>query len=268
MSRRCAVLTGPPVTYQPFPLPPEMPVIPRPLKRDFMSYSSTGFTIKNYRPKRPSELLAAMSEQYEEREMDRFGRPLRGGRGKKKGKAFFHAHLTWYGLEYAEDDTRDELETRLWEAMSSHPPPTLPDEVFEAEAEMRQIVTNILIQQGHTAYTSETLARLTGANSLTDEFFDHPPTFFRNHFPLGVSPQHVVVLMNVDEVAENQVWEWACDTHKLKVEKVEKDRGRGRDRGRFPDFVLGKDARRVREKAQEIRRENGAGAAGARFRPY
>ena len=60
------------------------------LKYDFMSYSSTGFTIMNYRPKRPSELLAAMTEQYEEQEMDRFGRAVRGGLGKTKGKAFFH----------------------------------------------------------------------------------------------------------------------------------------------------------------------------------
>jgi len=49
------------------------------------------------------------------------------------------AHLIWYGLEFDEDDTRDELEARLWEAMSSRPPPTLPDEIFEAEAEMRQM---------------------------------------------------------------------------------------------------------------------------------
>ncbi|KIM35555.1 hypothetical protein M413DRAFT_347678 [Hebeloma cylindrosporum] len=220
------------------------------LKRGFFSYSSTGLTIMNYRPKRPSELLAAMTEQYEEREPARFGREVRGGRGKKKGKLFFQAHLTWYGLEYHKDDTRDELETRLWEAMSSRPPPTLPVEMFGAEAEMRQLwidsasdekdrLQSILIEQGHTIYTSETLAELTGANSLTDEFFEHPPTFFRNHFPLGVSPQHVVVLMNVDEVAENQIWEWACDMYRLKVEKVENDRGRGRDRGRFPDFVLG-----------------------------
>ena len=44
----------------------------------------------NYRPKRPSELVAAMTEQYEEREPDVFGRAVRGGPGKKKGKAFFH----------------------------------------------------------------------------------------------------------------------------------------------------------------------------------
>ena len=43
----------------------------------------------NYRPKRPSELVAAMTEQYEERELDRFGREIRGGPGKKKAKAFF-----------------------------------------------------------------------------------------------------------------------------------------------------------------------------------
>jgi len=44
----------------------------------------------NYRPKRPSELRATMTEQYEEQELDRFGRAVRGGLGKKKGKAFFH----------------------------------------------------------------------------------------------------------------------------------------------------------------------------------
>jgi hypothetical protein len=44
----------------------------------------------NYRPKRPSELLAAITEQYEEKEVGPFGREIRGGRGKKKGKAFFY----------------------------------------------------------------------------------------------------------------------------------------------------------------------------------
>ena len=76
------------------------------------------------------------------------------------------------------------------------------------------------------------------------------------------------MLKNVDEVAENQVLEWACDVYRLRVEKVENDRGRGRDRGRFPDFVIGKNGREVRAKAEEIQRENGIGAPGARFRPY
>jgi hypothetical protein len=40
-------------------------------------------------PKRPSELLAIMTEQYEEPEVDMFGQSRRGGRGKKKGKNFF-----------------------------------------------------------------------------------------------------------------------------------------------------------------------------------
>ena len=66
--------------------------------------------------------------------------------------------------------------------------------------------------------------------------------------------------MNVDEVAENQVWEWACGVYRLRVEKVEKDRGRGRDQGRFPDFVIGKNGRAVKAKAEKIQRENGIGA--------
>jgi hypothetical protein len=70
------------------------------LKCDFLSYSSTGFTIMNYRPKRPSELLAAMTEQYEEQETDRFGRAVRGGPGKKKGKAFFHVSSEYVYLPW------------------------------------------------------------------------------------------------------------------------------------------------------------------------
>ena len=114
----------------------------------------------NYLPKRPSELVATMTEQYEERELDRFGREIRGGRGKKKGKPFFRvssdhplcglytlisyskAHLTWYGFEYNEDDTREELEEQLWEAMTARPPPSLPQEIFEVEARMRQMWLN------------------------------------------------------------------------------------------------------------------------------
>jgi len=125
----------------------------------------------------------------------------------------------------------------------------------------------LLVQRGETVHTSDFLAELTGATSLTDDFFDDPHTFFRTHFPVGVSLQHVVVLKNVDEIAENQVWEWAVDIHRLRVEKVDNDRGRGRNRGRFPDFVIGKDARVVRAKAKEIRQEN-LGGAGRRFRPY
>ncbi|KDR79592.1 hypothetical protein GALMADRAFT_243691 [Galerina marginata CBS 339.88] len=273
------LLTGVAPTYQPFPPPPDLPVVPQPVKYGFFAYSSTGLTIMNYRPKRPSELLAAITEQYEEQKLDRFGRAVRGGPGKKKGKPFFQAHLIWYGLEFAGDDSRDELEAKLWDAMSARPLPTLPDETFKAEEEMREMwvnsaavehdrVLNLLLQQGHTVYTSETLAELTGADSLTDDFFDDPKKFFETHFPAGVSPQHVVVLMNVDEVAEIQVWEWACDAYGLRVEKVENDRGRGRDRGCFPDFVIGKNGRAVKQKADEIRQENGRGAASARFRPY
>ena len=92
------------------------------------------------------------------------------------------------------------------------------------------------------------MAELTGVDSLTDQFFNDSHTFFRTHFPMGVSNQHVVVLTSVDEVAENQIWEWACDVYRLKVEKVDNDRGRGRMRGCFPDFVIGKDAYAVRAK--------------------
>ena len=38
----------------------------------------------NYRPKRPSELVTAMTEQHEERELDRFGREIRGAGEKRK----------------------------------------------------------------------------------------------------------------------------------------------------------------------------------------
>lgn len=48
--------------------------------------------------------------------------------------------------------------------------------------------------------------------------------------------------------------------YRLRVEKVEKDRGRGRDQGRFPDFVIGKNGRAVKAKAEKIQRENGIGA--------
>jgi hypothetical protein len=102
---------------------------------------------------------------------------------------------------------------------------------------------------------------------LTNDFFNNPAVFFRTHFPTNISSQHVVVLSDVDAIAENQVYEWACDAYGLMVEKVENDRGTGRNRGRFPDFVIGKDIRVVRAKANEIRREN-AGLGGVRFRPY
>lgn len=44
-------------------------------------------------PKRPSELLAIMSEQYEEPEVDMFGQTRRGGRGRRKAKPFFKVSL-------------------------------------------------------------------------------------------------------------------------------------------------------------------------------
>jgi len=117
-------------------------------------------------------------------------------------------------------------------------------------------IRNIRAQQGE----------LIVANTLADDFFDNPRAFFRTHFPTGVSSQHVVVLESVDDMAEIQILNWACDVYGLLVEKVDNDRGRGRNRGRFPGFVIGKKIRAVRAKADEIRRENGPG--GARFRPY
>jgi hypothetical protein len=102
---------------------------------------------------------------------------------------------------------------------------------------------------------------------LTDEFFDNPNAFFLTHFPAHAPHDHVIVLNSVDEIAENQVYEWACDVHRLRVEKVENDRGRGRMRGCFPDFVIGKDVRAVRAKASQIRQENGM-VGGVRFGPY
>lgn len=59
----------------------------------------------NYHPKRPRELLAAMTEQYEEQEMDRFGRAVLGGLGKKKGKAFFHvsSEYVYLGEKHANE---------------------------------------------------------------------------------------------------------------------------------------------------------------------
>ena len=49
------------------------------------------------------------------------------------------AHLTWYGFEYDEEDSREELEEQLWEAMTARPPPSLPQDMFEIEAHMRQM---------------------------------------------------------------------------------------------------------------------------------
>lgn len=123
-------------------------------------------------------------------------------------------------------------------------------------------VAQQLIAQGYTANNSELLAELTGVSSLTDDFFANPDEFFLTHFPANVSHSHVLVLTNVDENAEHEVWEWAYDVHRLMVEKVDNDRGRGRMRGCFPDFVIGKDAVAVRAKANQIRQENGM-AGGA-----
>jgi hypothetical protein len=124
-------------------------------------YSSSGLSIMGCLPKRPSELLSIMTEQYEEPEVNMWGQERRGGRGKKKGKLFFQvrspphnpllhcvkelpaneqtqAHLTWYGVEYHPNDNRDELENLLWQAMSTRPPPTLDPEVYVIDEEMRQ----------------------------------------------------------------------------------------------------------------------------------
>lgn len=127
---------------------------------------------------------------------------------------------------------------------------------------------NQLIEEGHTAQTSETLAELTGATSLTDEFFDHPITFFKKHFlQANIPHEHTVVLMSVDDNAEVGVYEWACDMYHMYVEKVENNRMSGWNRGRFNDFVIGRSLRAVKAKAEEMRRQNMAGAA-SRFRPY
>ncbi|PPQ76459.1 hypothetical protein CVT26_012895, partial [Gymnopilus dilepis] len=272
-----------PPTYQPFPAPPELPFIPSPVNKlgiqdGIYSYSSTGFSLMGYRPKRPSELLAAMSEQYDEKEYDRYGQEKRGSRGKKKQKQFFKAHLTWYGIEYDENDSRQELEEKLWNAMSARPPPTLPQEIFDIEAVMRERwmnasearnreIAETLVQQGHTIYNSPLLADVTGLTSLTDDFFTDPRAFLRKHFPPTAPRTHVVVLMGVDTASdcEVDVYEWACDVFKLRVEKVENNRGRGFNRGRYADFVIGRDPGSVRAKAEEIRAGN-ASASGARFR--
>lgn len=104
-----------------------------------------GMTVKGYIPKRPSELLCAIAEQYEEREVDRWGREVRGGRGKRKNKEFFRvrwshspsprndkltcssfdiqAHLTWYGVEYYDEDTRDEDPEQYYEHSSASKTP-------------------------------------------------------------------------------------------------------------------------------------------------
>lgn len=191
------------------------------IKDGVFAYSSTGMTVMGRRPKRPSELLCTTAEQYEEMELDRWGRVARGG--WKKDKGFFHvgwffflvyekerrknmlmsnlqAHLTWYGVEYSNENTRDELEDLLSKAMSTRPPPGLPEAIYVKEAEMRQLylatsfqrqqeyvslfvystfitifficddirMAEQLIRQGQTVQTSELLARLTGATSLTD----------------------------------------------------------------------------------------------------
>lgn len=109
--------------------------------------------------------------------------------------------------------------------------------------------------------------QLSGATSSTDEFFDHPATFFRKYFfQPNIPHDHTVVLMSVDVEAEVGVYEWACDMYRMYVEKVESNRMTGRNRGRFNDFVIGRGLRTVQAKAEEMIRSNTARAG--RFRPY
>ena len=123
-----------------------------------------------------------------------------------------------------------------------------------------------LTQRGYTTDNCEVLAELTGTSPtfLTDQFFDDRANFFRTQFPPNVSPQHVVVLASLDENAEHEVWQWCVDVHRLRVEKIDNNRGSGRLRGRFLDFVVGKDAAVVHAKANEIRAANGEVRGGAR----
>jgi hypothetical protein len=46
--------------------------------------------------------------------------------------------LSWYGVEWNEDDSRDDLEDCLWDVMSTRPPPELANAIYEIEAGMRQ----------------------------------------------------------------------------------------------------------------------------------
>lgn len=46
--------------------------------------------------------------------------------------------MTWYGIEFTYDDTREKLEDKLWDAMSARPLPSLPQELFDVEEVMRQ----------------------------------------------------------------------------------------------------------------------------------
>lgn len=65
------------------------------IKDGVFAFSSMGMSIKGYRPKRPSELLCAIAEQYEEKEVTRWGQEVRGGRGKKKTKEFFRVRVSF-----------------------------------------------------------------------------------------------------------------------------------------------------------------------------
>lgn len=97
---------------------------------------------------------------------------------------------------------------------------------------------------------------------MTDQFFDDRVNFFWTQFPPGVSRQHVVVLGSYDTIAEHEVWDECVDRRGLCVEKVENNNGRGRNRGRFVDFVVGVDRTCVRAKANELR------GADTRYNPY
>ncbi|KDQ11450.1 hypothetical protein BOTBODRAFT_189826 [Botryobasidium botryosum FD-172 SS1] len=257
-------LTGPRPTYEPFsPLPEAaQAVTARPIKNGAYSFSSSGLSVMGYLPKRPRELLSTMSEQYEEPELDRCGRERRGGPGKKKTEVFFQAHLTWYGIEYHPSDNREQLENRLWETLSTLPPPALSPHIYEIEAQMRQQwldetsleqarMIQILTDQGYTVHNSDLLAQLTGHAALTDEFFTDRAGFFRTHFPPDAAHDYVVVLASFDEDAEGLI-EWACDVYNMQAERVNKGVGRG---ARFPDYVVGRSRAAVQDKAEEIRRE-------------
>ncbi|KDQ11449.1 hypothetical protein BOTBODRAFT_67989 [Botryobasidium botryosum FD-172 SS1] len=258
-------LIGPRPTYEPFPpLPAAQAVTSRPIKYGIYGFSSAGFSIMGYLPKTPDELLSAMSEQYEEPELNRYGEERRGGPGKRKPKIFFQAHLNWYGIEYYASDGRDDLEDLLWDAMSAVPSPTLDPAMYEIEAAMRRQwlhataleqarTVQHLTDLGYTVHNSDLLAELTGHAALTDEFFADQAAFFRTHFPPGAPYNHVIVLTKFDKEEEGLL-EWACGVYDLQAERVDKGAGNGRA-ARFPDYVVGRSRAAVRAKAEEIGRD-------------
>ncbi|KAF9073222.1 hypothetical protein BDP27DRAFT_1360430 [Rhodocollybia butyracea] len=228
--------------FQPFDPVPDFLLAPSPIQYDIYRFSSAGFTIKGNLPKSPGELLQMMSDQYVGKQVDRFGQPLR---------------------EYSDSDDRDELEDKLFTAMSARPPPQIPNHIYEIEAEMRRLwieaaagervrISNLLVAQGHNPDSDPVLAQLMGRTTLVDQFFDDTANFFATHLPLQNS---VVVLENVDEDnLEIGVYEIACDRYGMRVQKVPRPFNL-RGRGSYPtaDFVIGKDAFLVNAKASELR---------------